>query len=391
MNQYLYDDDNLFWVFTEEEPDQLKTLFSRYEEYSLYLGFNRSITNPPNRDKYAKIYMRADTKKTDIKRKYQKLMEFYADASSLLVALYEILIIVLGFINTFYAEYAISNKLFLFKEIEGAHFDISKNTQKIKSILSSTGNYSDKINNIELFQIRDTNVLESIKESSNEEIVLYDKNKTVKPNQNIRKSNIIVNPKIKKRTTITKKIRGIRGLDLMAEDSQKAKMKSNSLEIGLKFNQKDKKEENLNSPENLTIEERIKYSFNICEVIKILLFSCCMRKKLKVKNELNAKAINILDNKLDIVLYVRNMLLFDIINETIIDETKKSVINFLCRPILSINEKEDDKFSEFYQNYKEKDFELFSLGIFKLIQKYPKEEREKKLIELCHKHLKNFE
>ena len=52
MNQYLYNDDNLFWVFSDETPTGLKSLFSRYEEYSLYLGFNRSITNPPNRANY---------------------------------------------------------------------------------------------------------------------------------------------------------------------------------------------------------------------------------------------------------------------------------------------------------------------------------------------------
>ena len=63
-------------------------------------------------------------------------MEFYADSSSLLIGLYEILIIVFGYINTFYAEYSISNKLFLFKEIEGAHFDVSKNIPRIKMIMS---------------------------------------------------------------------------------------------------------------------------------------------------------------------------------------------------------------------------------------------------------------
>ena len=35
MNQYLYDDDDMLGVFNEkEEPRQIKTLFSRYEEYS---------------------------------------------------------------------------------------------------------------------------------------------------------------------------------------------------------------------------------------------------------------------------------------------------------------------------------------------------------------------
>ena len=125
-------------------------------------------------------------------------------------------------------------------------------------------------------------------------------------------------------------------------------------------------------------------------MINILLCSCCMRKKVKIKNDLNEKAVNILNNKLDIVLYIRNMILFDIINETIIDSSKKSIINFLCRPILSINKNEDTKFSEFYHNYKEKDFDSFISNISKLIKKNPKEEREKKLTSLCYKQFENL-
>ena len=42
MNQYLYDDDKIITVFDDEKkPDQIKTLFSRYEEYSLYSGLER--------------------------------------------------------------------------------------------------------------------------------------------------------------------------------------------------------------------------------------------------------------------------------------------------------------------------------------------------------------
>ena len=41
----------------------MKTLFSRYEEYSLYLGLERESTRPLNYINYAKIYVRADIKK----------------------------------------------------------------------------------------------------------------------------------------------------------------------------------------------------------------------------------------------------------------------------------------------------------------------------------------
>ena len=64
MNQYLYDDDQLLTIFNEEQkPKEMETLFSRYEEYSLYLGLERESTRPLNFINYAKIYVRADIKK----------------------------------------------------------------------------------------------------------------------------------------------------------------------------------------------------------------------------------------------------------------------------------------------------------------------------------------
>jgi len=61
---YLYNDDSMIAVFGDnDKPNQIETLFSRYEEYALYMGleFNESNTE------YAKIFIRADTKRTIIK------------------------------------------------------------------------------------------------------------------------------------------------------------------------------------------------------------------------------------------------------------------------------------------------------------------------------------
>ena len=105
MYQYLLDDDDvLFGLFRKKDYSFVRTLYSRYEEYSLYLGLNRSKTRPPDYKNYAKVYMRADTKKTDIKRTYQNIMEFYADVSSLLLGILRVLFIIFGFINNFYAN-----------------------------------------------------------------------------------------------------------------------------------------------------------------------------------------------------------------------------------------------------------------------------------------------
>ena len=128
MNQYLSDDDYLFGIIKNFDNNvKRESLFSRYEEYFLYLGLNRSITNPSNLYNYAKVYVRADTKKTDIRRSYQKLMEFYANTTSLLIGIFRVLIIIFNFINEFYAENSIIKRIFFLKEFDdNIHFNIFK-------------------------------------------------------------------------------------------------------------------------------------------------------------------------------------------------------------------------------------------------------------------------
>ena len=115
-----------------------------------------------------------------------------------------------------------------------------------------------------------------------------------------------------------------------------------------------------------------------------------MCKRLSVKNEVNENANKIIYIKLDIITYVRNMLLFDIINRTILSDDKKEIINFLCRPLISINKEQKNEFEEFYKCYDESDFDKFENDIKNLLNKSIKAEKENKLIILSKEHLKDF-
>ena len=135
MNQYFTNDDYLIFNFGDDDEKEKKTLYSRYEEYALYMGFDRIIKKPYNYANFAKIYFRADLKRTIIQRKYQKLMEFYADASSLLIGIYEILCIVFNYIDYFYAYHSLAKHLFFFKELEpSTSFNIYKREIKLKKL-----------------------------------------------------------------------------------------------------------------------------------------------------------------------------------------------------------------------------------------------------------------
>ena len=74
MNEYFESDEYLF--FPEKTSPKINNLFSRTEQYFLHRGANTGENS------FARIYIRADTRKVEIRRKYQTLPEFFADTFS---------------------------------------------------------------------------------------------------------------------------------------------------------------------------------------------------------------------------------------------------------------------------------------------------------------------
>ena len=141
IKQYLYNDNNVWhFAFTSGTEEKVNNLFSRTEQYFLYKGLNREEKKPSKYKYYATIYIRADTKKIEVKRKYQNLDEFWANTFSFLE-------IVLGWFSFFYKSlfreylnYLIAHKLFFFKEKENKHFNIydQNNKTKIEKLIDLT-------------------------------------------------------------------------------------------------------------------------------------------------------------------------------------------------------------------------------------------------------------
>ena len=137
-------------------------------------------------------------------------------------------------------------------------------------------------------------------------------------------------------------------------------------------------------------KEKVENKFNILEIIVSQLFCCCMCKKIKLKHQANEKANELLFKKLDINVYVRNMILFDLLNLTTIDSIKKPLINFLSRPVVSISQKNKGEFNEFYKNFRERDFNKFYDKIQEVAQKSKRDEGEEKLFSISNERLKSF-
>ena len=383
MNQYFFNDNYLIWIFTDDsEKAEIKALYSRYEEYYLYKGINRSKTYVDDFISYARIFMRSDLRKTEIKRKYQKLMEFYADASSLLAAIYAILNIIFGFINNFYAYHSLAKRLFFFKELEDYNFHIFDKNKQIKELLSkmSENNNAIEENNA---NVLNNEYKEPTINDDNKATIYSPKNKTTnkrQSNNRIFKSNL--DPK-----NVTDKSSNIKFIKVKKVSVKKKRdnySKSNKVLVNIIEPQK------IEVDSEKSNEETIKYKFNIFDIIISQFFPCCMTKKLSLKSSLNEKADEIIYQKMDIILYIRNMILFDIMNKTILDSNTKAIINFLCRPIITNDKNSDNEFGEFYKNYNENDFEKLYEYLPELIQKTSKENRENRLVSLSYQHLKEL-
>ena len=103
---------------------------------------------------------------------------------------------------------------------------------------------------------------------------------------------------------------------------------------------------NTNSTLSIDLEKKeeklINYiSYSLYEMIGRHFVVCCKRKKFGEKINLYNQAKNIIDNKLDIIYYIRNMILFEIINKVQLEN--KNIINFLSRPIIYLNDFEEKK------------------------------------------------
>ena len=95
-----------------------------------------------------------------------------------------------------------------------------------------------------------------------------------------------------------------------------------------------------------------------------------MTQNLRIKKNITLKANTLLYNKLDIFLFVKNQFLIDYIKLTLLDantENKKSLIDFLSRPIISIKKEEKENI-KIHKCFTEEDFDKFYNEIMEMIK-----------------------
>ena len=111
---------------------------------------------------------------------------------------------------------------------------------------------------------------------------------------------------------------------------------------------------------------------------------------MKRKKYINSQASNLLYNKFDVVSYIKNMALLDIMKQTLLNKNTKGIVKFLTTPIITVNKKESIEKNELYKGYSEANFDRFYYEILDLVKNSKKLKYSKKLISLSYQHLKEM-
>ena len=367
MNEYFESDNELF--FPGKSSQKINNLFSRMEQYFLH-------KTDTEENSYAKIYIRADTKRMEVRRKYQTLMEFFADTFSFWGDLFFICEIIFNAYNRVSLNFFIENELLYFKEKENMHFNISENSRRIHELL--------KLTNID-------NLKNKVYKKEDEEIGTDIFNQYVPITQ-------------KKQNTTENEIKNYNPIDNNRNDNN-TQENHNSTEdrnINNNDNGNSNKNNNNNNKDNPSINNNddnkkvLKYIFKeivfaFMNLISIFKCKCCHCKKSN-KEIMSEKGENIINSKLNIINYVKNMLFLDVINN-MLNEDKKEIYKFLSMPIISSNENEEDKIYQQREkelHYSDEDFLNFYLQIKRITDNTTIESDDMKLLKLSYKQLKKL-
>ena len=217
---------------------------------------------------YATIYLRADNNKVEIKRHYQDFLEYYAD-KSMLIDLFNLLCIILGFYNSFMADISLRQKIFFFDK---------KKKEEPERVLYG-------------FSIK--------------------KRETKTQAQNI--------PDDGKKGQLPNNI-----FPQINPEETKMQLPNNSCD---QINTEEMIKQLSNNNENIVKKNKKRYVLSKCEKLKN--FFCFCRKLKFKRNGLEIEDPNdIIDDKLDIVYYIKSMLLLETTNEIKYGDIK-SYMNYL--------------------------------------------------------------
>ena len=293
LNYHLYNDSSLFndldWfrlfkAMDKEPRDQIG--LSRTYDYFDYKGENRNegIRDPSG---YATMYIRADNRKIEVERSYQDINEFYGD-NYILLDLYYFICFLLGFYTDFFARRSLKHKLFFYEN--NPENKISKNS--IKNLLNGNKENKSYVNDNTLAGFKVDNI------DNDTNVNIYNVNNLKNNNNN----NTINNINIKNNNIIHK----TKDMNTPSDTSS--------------------------HETSMTKKTKKMYELGCCQRFLNFCFCCC-DWNFYHGNHTIYNPDDFIDEKLDIMYYIKNMLLLELINKLKF-ENKQNFINFLVTPII---------------------------------------------------------
>ena len=362
---------NYYFSLTNFETDKNillnnpKTQFflgkSKEENFRIYKGLNRNNENIDDVDVLAKIHLRADTSVTMVSRQFEKIGEFVANVTELIEQILLIFIAVFGFLDTFYAYHAVISDLFVFKGNENENTKLFiKNIKKIQK--NNEINEKDKISENSLN--KNNNSLNKNNNSINK-----NNNSINKNNSNIEMEKLNINESENNKNLIPKK-----------ENQTEAKLPST---------------QNTNNNKNVEFINKAELNYNVFEIYFMSIFSCCLCKNLKKKKEIYDKSTEILFTKMDIIEYLKNMQILNVLNKLILSKEERNILKFLSKPSINVNEDENDENNNnfdciFTSNLNENEIKEFWKNYDDLKNKNNKNDIQNRLSEYTTNNLNNL-
>ena len=268
-----------------------------------------------NEEYFAKIYIRADTRKMEIKRKYQTVLEFISDTFYFWELVFLICNIIFKAYNKTSLNYYLENELFFFKGKNNHYLNTSSESNK-----NIAKNILNRIGPLNILQYKELSIMSEDIDSHNA---------SFENRYNFKKSKVVV--------------------------------KSNCKQIIFVFRQ---------------IVKFFKCKCRKCKKCKI-----CKKSKREI---IISKAKKIINNKLDIIIYFKNMFLLDIFHYLIDKNRKRGIFNFLSIPNISPDIDDDEEYYYIQQgeHFTKDNLKILSDEIFEATEQKRKKVRLNIMFEL---------
>jgi hypothetical protein len=340
--------------------------FSKEENFRIYKGLDRKNSNNiDDIDVLAKIHLRADTSVTMVSRQFEKLGEFVANVTELIEQILLIFIAIFGFLDTFYAYHAVISDLFVFKGIENQNTKLFiNNIKKInkENALKTTSPEENQLNNGGGNSFEKNNINNSNFESEK-----------LKINENDNKSSNSKN---------------------LSKKENVNDVKISSVEISKNNIKNGKENDKNNTSNNVEFINKAELDYNVFEIFFMSIFSCCLCKNLKKKKDIYDKSTEILFTKMDIIAYLKNMQILNVLNKLILSQEERDILKFLSKPSINVNEDDEENKNNFdsifTSNLNENEIQDFWKNYEQLKNKQNKTEIESRLVEYTTNNLNNL-